>query len=274
MSRPRAARGKAPWILARPPAEAREDLAVSASEAADLLLALLLAAYPAGALAALAVRGALGRGLVAGCALVGALAGVALGTVCLATGAAPSLAAPVLPLTGLALRLDALSALFLVVVGLVGATAAVYGHGYSAAYEGRSSLRLLGAMLNVLLLSLSVQVMADNALTFLIAWEAMSLSAYAMVLTEHDRPGTVRAAHWYIALMHASFAALVAAFLLLSAGDLTASFAGMREAPWRRGCATRCSCWPSSASAPRRASCRCTSGCPWPIRSRRATSRR
>jgi hydrogenase-4 component B len=203
---------------------------VSASEAADLLLTLLLAAYPAGALAAVAVRGPLGRGLVAGCAVVGALAGVALGTVCLATGVAPSLAAPVLPLAGLALRVDGLSALFLVVVGLVGATAAVYGYGYSAAYEGRAALRLLGAMLNVLLLSLSVQVIADNALTFLVAWEAMSLSAYAMVLTEHDRPGTVRAAHWYIALMHASFAALVAAFLLLSAGDPTGSFAGMREA--------------------------------------------
>src|SRR4029453_2479839 len=89
---------------------------------------------------------------------------------------------------------------------------------------------MLGAMLNILLLSLSLQVIADNALTFLIAWEAMSLSAYAMVLTEHDRPGSVRAAHWYIALMHASFAALVAAFLLMTAGDPTASFAGMRGA--------------------------------------------
>ena len=197
---------------------------------AHLLLALLLAAYPAGVLAALGVRGPLGRGLVAGCALVGALAGLALGTVCLAAGLTPALAAPFLPLTGFALRLDGLSALFLIVIGLVGATAAVYGHGYSAAYEGRYSLRMLGAMLNLLLLSLSVQVMADNALTFLIAWEAMSLSAYAMVLTEHDRPGTVLAAHWYIALMHASFAALVAAFLLLSAGELTASFAGMRGA--------------------------------------------
>jgi hydrogenase-4 component B len=85
-------------------------------------------------------------------------------------------------------------------------------------------------MLNVLLLSLCVQVMADNALTFLMAWEAMSLSAYCLVLTEHDRPGTVRAAHWYIALTHAGFVALLAMFLLLSAGDLTTSFAGMRAA--------------------------------------------
>jgi hydrogenase-4 component B len=196
----------------------------------DLLLAVILAAYPAGALAALGVRGAAGRGLVAGCALVGALAGLALGAVCLAAGREPTFTAAFLPLTGLALRIDGLSAFFLIVIGVVGAAVAVYGFGYSSAYEGRYSLRMLGAMLNVLLLSLSVQVIADNALTFLMAWEAMSLSVYLMVLTEHDQPGTIRSAHWYIAFTHTGFAALVAMFLLLSSGELTSSFAAMRSA--------------------------------------------
>jgi hydrogenase-4 component B len=196
----------------------------------DLLLIGLLGAYPIGVAAALGARGALGRGLVAGCGLVGALAGVGLGAVCLGTGTVPTVSTSFLPLTEFALRVDGLSAFFLIVVGVVGASVTVYGFGYSAAYEGRYSLRLLGAMLNVLLLSLSVQVMADNALTFLMAWEAMSLSAYAMVLTEHDHPGTVRAAHWYIALTHAGFVALLAMFLLLSGGDLSTSFAGMRSA--------------------------------------------
>ena len=197
---------------------------------APLLLSVMLAGYAAGTLAALGARGALGRGLVAGCALVGALAGLLLGAVCLGAGLAPTFAAPFLPLTGFALRIDGLSAFFLIVIGVVGAAVAVYGFGYSEAYEGRYSLRRLGALLNVLLLSLSVQVMADNALTFLMAWEAMSLSAYLLVLTEHDQPGTVRAANWYIAITHAGFAALVAMFLLLSAGELTTSFAAMRAA--------------------------------------------
>ena len=94
----------------------------------------------------------------------------------------------------------------------------MYGFGYSAAYEGRYSLRLLGAMLNVLLLSLSVQVMADNALTFLMAWEAMSLSAYAWCspsTTSRERSaprtGTSRS-------RTPGFAALLAMFLLLSGG--------------------------------------------------------
>jgi hydrogenase-4 component B len=197
---------------------------------APVLLGAMLAAYSIGALSALAIRGVVGRGLVAGCGLVGALAGLVLGAACLGGGRAPTFASPLLPLTGIALRIDGLSALFLMVIGVVGAAVAVYGFGYSAAHEGRRNLRLLGAMLNVLLLSLSVQVMADNALTFLMAWEVMSLSAYLLVLTEHDQPGALRAAHWYIAITHAGSVALVAMFLLMSAGELTASFAAMRSA--------------------------------------------
>src|SRR6266849_2391390 len=194
-----------------------------------LLLAVVFS-YGTGALAAIVVGGAVGRGLVARCALLAALSGVMLGVICLGAEHAPTVSAPLLPLTSFSLRIDGLSAFFLILIGIVGAAVSVYGFGYSAAYEGRYSLRLLGAMLNILLLSLSVQVMADNALTFLIAWEAMSLSAYLMVLTEHDQPGTVRAARWYIGITHAGFAALVAMFLLLSAGDLTISFAAMRSA--------------------------------------------
>jgi hydrogenase-4 component B len=197
---------------------------------AQPLLLVILAAYPMGALAALGLRGAAGRGLVAVCALVGTVSGLALGAICLGAGLAPTFSASFLPLTGFMLRIDGLSAFFLIVIGVVGGAVAVYGFGYSAAYEGRYSLRQLGAMLNILLLSLSVQVMADNALTFLIAWEAMSLSAYLMVLTEHDQPGTVRAARWYIGVTHAGFAALVAMFLLMSGADLTTSFATMRAA--------------------------------------------
>ena len=43
---------------------------------ADFLLTILLGAYPIGVAAALGARGALGRALVAGCGLAGALAGV------------------------------------------------------------------------------------------------------------------------------------------------------------------------------------------------------
>jgi len=201
------------------------DLAI-----AHLLLGLTVFAYVGGALAALSVRGAAGRALTAIGAVAGSLATLALGLWSLGAGVTPTLALPVLPFSGLALRVDGLSAFFLVVVGVAGVAVGAYGFGYSAHYEGRYSLRLLGVTLNLLLLSLAIQVTADNALTFLMTWEMMSVAAYVLVLTEHDQGGTVRAANWYLGVTHAGFAALVAAFLLLSAGDPTTSFEAMRAA--------------------------------------------
>lgn len=194
------------------------------------LLLLMMSGYAFGALTALIFpRGFLACGLPALGAILGSGAGLILGVTHLAPGQLIQLSNQVfLPLTGFALRLDGLGAFFLIVIGLVGASASIYGFGYSAAYEGRYSLRTLGFMLNVLLLSLSLQVLADNALTFLIFWETMSLSAYWLVLTESDQPGTVRAGIWYIAMTHAGFAALVAMFFLLSGGELTTSFESMR----------------------------------------------
>jgi hydrogenase-4 component B len=195
------------------------------------LFILMVVAYALGMLGALASGNRVrGRWLAALGAVVGAAAGAALGAMGLIVENSLTLVAgDLLPLVnGLALRLDALGAFFLLVIGVGAIPATIYGVGYSAVYTGRYSLRLLGAMLNLLLLSLSLQVLADNALTFLLAWEAMSLSAYWLVLTEHDQPGTVGAGRWYIAMTHAGFVALVAMFLLLAASDLTASFSTIR----------------------------------------------
>ncbi|MGH9769951.1 MAG: proton-conducting transporter membrane subunit, partial [Blastocatellia bacterium] len=195
------------------------------------LFLVMITAWIAGAIASLvAGRSAIARGVAALGAGIGSAACLLLGVATLVSGQALTFSsARMLPVSGLMLRLDGLGAFFLVVIGLIGLAAAIYGFGYSANYAGRYSLRMAGAMLNSLLLALGLQVMADNALTFLIAWEAMSLSAYFLVLTENDRAETVRAAVWYIAMTHAGFAALMAMFLLLAGGDLTASFGGMRS---------------------------------------------
>ena len=140
---------------------------------------LMICSYALGVLAALIGRDrAVGRWLAAAGAVAGSIAGTALGLLVISSATPLTLISTrLLPLTGVALRLDGLGAFFLVVVGLIGFATAIYSVGYSEQYRGRYSLRLVGAMFNLLLLVLSLQVMADNALTFLILWEAMSLSA-------------------------------------------------------------------------------------------------
>ncbi len=70
--------------------------------------------------------------------MTGAAAGLLLGLQALAGGPAWSFAAPdVVGLAGgIALRMDALGAFFLVLIGMVAAPAALYGVGYSAGYDG------------------------------------------------------------------------------------------------------------------------------------------
>ncbi|MET0501803.1 MAG: hydrogenase 4 subunit B [Candidatus Binatia bacterium] len=192
----------------------------------------MVMAYGLGALAALAGgRKPLGRGLVALGAIAGAGAGLTLGATVIATGTPFALSLPgLLPLGGgLALRLDSLGAFFLVVIGIVALPAAVYGAGYSAVYEdGRASLRLLGVMFNLFLLTMSLVTLADNVLTFLLMWEGMSLSSYFLVMTEADEERTRNAGLWYIGMTHAGLVMLLAALLLLTGGTGSGAFADLR----------------------------------------------
>ncbi len=197
----------------------------------------MVSGYSLGLLFALAgSRGTLGRGLVALAAATGAGAGFALGASVILSGLPFTLSIPeLLPMAGgLALRLDPLGAFFLILIGLGAIPAVIYGAGYSAVYEdGSASLRMLGAMLNLFLLTMSFVTLADNVLTFLIMWEGMSLSSYFLVITEANEEGTLRAGLWYAAMTHAGLVLLLAAFILLMNGgaggfaDLRASSASL-----------------------------------------------
>ena len=196
-----------------------------------LFLAMVIA-YGLGAFAALVGgRKSFGRWLVALGAVLGAGAGLALGATVIATGIPFTLFFPeLLPLGGgLALRLDALGAFFLVVIGVGAIPAALYGAGYTAAYkDGRASLPLLGAMFNLFLLTMSLVTLADNVLTFILMWEGMSLTSYFLVMTEAGEERTRNAGLWYIGMTHAGMGMLLAAFLLLAGGAGSGAFADLR----------------------------------------------
>jgi hydrogenase-4 component B len=164
--------------------------------------------------------------------VVGGAASLTLAIEVLVTGAPLTVQAPALlsVADGLVFRLDGLGAFFLALVGLVAAPCGIYGAGYSKAYEGRYSLRFLGAMLNLFLLTMSLVPCASNILTFLLMWEGMSLTSYFLVLTETNEPGTIEAGGWYLAMTHGGLALILAAFLLLTGSAATTDFADLRTA--------------------------------------------
>jgi hydrogenase-4 component B len=197
--------------------------------------------HVAGAGGALVARSASGvRRLTTAGAILGGSAGFVLSLDALIRGGSFQLELPQLLAVagGVSLKLDRLGALFLLVVEVVAVPAALFGGAYSRAYEG-PSLRQLGAMLNLFLLALSLVPFADNVVTFLILWEAMSLTSYFLVMTESDRRETRQAGLWYLAMAHGGFVVVMAAFLLLGASAPSTGFADLRAAAGALPASTR-----------------------------------
>jgi hydrogenase-4 component B len=164
------------------------------------------------------------------CAGLAALATLVVGIALLAGAASPELVLPsALPLGPLVIRPDTLSALFLVVIGLVGAPVALYSVGYLRAFAGHRDFRLFGVLLNGLLLTLILIVVAADAILFLMAWEAMAWISYLLVNYEHDDPKVTRAGYRMLLVSVLGSVGITVAFLLLFGQSGHTDFAGLRE---------------------------------------------
>src|SRR5918995_1434184 len=116
---------------------------------------------------------------------------LALGHLLFAGAAAPGVVLPLgLPWMGAHFRLDALAAFFLAVVNLGGAAASLYGLGYGR--HEAAPARVL-PFVPVFLAAMNLVVLADDAFSFLLSWEFMSLASWAIVVAHHEVPANVRA---------------------------------------------------------------------------------
>lgn len=115
-------------------------------------------------------------------------------------------------------RLDALSALFLALLAVVGGAATVYAGEYWTDHAHPRSAPAGRFWWSVLLPSIGLVLLAANGLHFLIAWELFTLSAYFLITLDRQK-SEVRAAGWlYLGASHAAVLALFAFFALLASG--------------------------------------------------------
>ena len=130
------------------------------------------------------------------------------------SGLGATLTLPIgLPWLGAHFRLDALSAFFLVVVNLGAATASLFGLGYGRHEEAPA--RVL-PFFPAFLAGMNLVVLADDAFTFLFAWEFMSLSSWALVMAHHRQAGNAAAGYLYLLMASFGTLALILAFGLLA----------------------------------------------------------
>lgn len=161
------------------------------------------------------------------------IASVAAGLASLAqfvngTGTVSSAVLPLgLPWLGSHFRIDALAAFFLIIVNLGGAAASLYGLGYGA--HETAPHRVL-PFFPAFLAGMNVVVMAADAFTFLLAWEFMSLSSWALVMAHHRERDNARAGYIYLIMASFGTLALLLAFGLLAGPDGGYEFAAIRAA--------------------------------------------
>ena len=95
-----------------------------------------------------------------------------------------------LPWLGSHFRLDALAAFFLAVVNLGGAAASLYGLGYGS---HESTPQRVLPFFPAFLAGMNLVVLADDAFTYLLCWEFMSLASWALVMAHHREADNARA---------------------------------------------------------------------------------
>lgn len=162
----------------------------------------------------------------------GALGALALAVVALsALNSSPDVAVLPLGLPDLPfhLRLDSLSAFFLLLLGSAAFGISIYGAGYFRTMEG-GTLGLLCLEYHLFIASMTLVLLADDAYLFMVAWEAMALSSYFLVTTDHKVPEIRRAGFLYLLIAHVGAIGILLCFGVMQGGHGDYTFATMRQA--------------------------------------------
>jgi formate hydrogenlyase subunit 3/multisubunit Na+/H+ antiporter MnhD subunit len=157
-----------------------------------------------------------------------ALLAAALAGVFGAGGGSADFVLPIgLPWIGARFTIDPLSAFFLTVVNLGAAAASFYGLGYGR--HERAPQRVL-PFFPAFVAGMNLVLLADDAFSFLLAWEFMSLSSWALVMAHHREGDNRRAGQVYIVMAGLGTLTLLLAFGLLAGPSGAYDFDSIRAA--------------------------------------------
>lgn len=153
---------------------------------------------------------------------VGAAAVLSAGISGLTHASSVELAFPAIGLFAFQLRLDGLAGWFLIILGTAALPVLLYLRSYMSHLVERVDMRLFWAALALLCLSMSTVILSRNVITFLVAWETMSLSSFLLVATDHRQSSVRQAALLYLGATRAGSTFLMAG--MLWAGSIAGSW--------------------------------------------------
>jgi hydrogenase-4 component B len=147
-----------------------------------------------------------------------------------ALSAARQLTLPIgLPDLPMHVRCDALSSAFLVLLGGAAAGISIFGAGYFRSSQGTPA-GLLCLQYHLFLASMGFVLLADDAYSFMVAWETMALSSYFLVVTDHRVVEIRKAGFLYLVIAHVGAIGILLCFGILQGGSWQFTFDAMRAA--------------------------------------------
>lgn len=127
------------------------------------------------------------------------------------------------------LRLDAISALFLALLSVLGGAGAAYSHEYRTDRAHPRSAAAGRRFWSALLLAMGLVLLSANGLHFLVVWELFAVSAYFLVSLDRQRPEARVSGRLYLVASHAGTLALFAFFATAAARTGTWEMDAMRD---------------------------------------------
>ncbi len=129
------------------------------------------------------------------------------------------------------LRLDGLSGFFFLIIGIAVVAVSLYGPGYVQAYrQEKHPFEMLGLFTGLFVGGMLLVLLADDAFSFMIAWELMSVASYFLVAFQHEQPANRRAAFLYLLMAEVGALAIILGFGVMAGFSDGFAFDSMREA--------------------------------------------
>ena len=124
----------------------------------------------------------------------------------------------------LEMGIDPLSAVFCIVLGVIGFSISIYSIKYMEIYD---KMRYYGICYTSFMLAMYLVIIVRNAFWFILFWEMMTLSSYLLVVYEHEKEEVRRAGFKYFVMTHIGVACIITAVLLLYQQANLAGIPGM-----------------------------------------------
>ncbi|MBX9812492.1 MAG: hydrogenase 4 subunit B [Burkholderiales bacterium] len=126
------------------------------------------------------------------------------------------------------IRLDALSAFFIGLLGVAVVGISLFSTGYFRRGQGTAP-GLLCLQYHLFLAAMVTVLLADDAYLFMVAWETMAITSYFLVTSSHKIPEIRSAGFLYLLIAHIGAIAILLCFGVLQGGRGDYTFAAMRE---------------------------------------------